>query len=67
MPSSAIPTPSNLTQYLQTLLAFPRPFLRGELESVDKNLPSLVSVLRPVGAGECWHKHEANDGKTETV
>lgn len=24
---------------------------------MDKNLPSLVSVLRSVGAGECWHKH----------
>lgn len=40
-----------------SLLESARPFLRGELESIDKNLPSLVGVLRSVGAGECWHKH----------
>ncbi|KAI4358053.1 hypothetical protein L6164_001959 [Bauhinia variegata] len=45
------------TTYLQDLLDSARPFLRGELESIDKNLPSLVAVLRSVGAGECWHKH----------
>ncbi|KAL3824279.1 hypothetical protein ACJIZ3_020308 [Penstemon smallii] len=39
------------------LLESARPFLRGELESIDPNLPHLVSVLRSVGAGECWHKH----------
>ncbi|KDP40469.1 hypothetical protein JCGZ_24468 [Jatropha curcas] len=49
--------PSPQSSYLQTLLASTRPFLRGELESVDENLPALVSVLRSVGAGECWHKH----------
>ncbi|EEF49640.1 uncharacterized protein LOC8260736 [Ricinus communis] len=54
MPSSLHQETSN---YLQTLLASTRPFLRGELESVDKNLPALISVLRSVGAGECWHKH----------
>jgi hypothetical protein len=42
---------------LQSLLDSARPFLRGELESIDHNLPSLVAVLRSVGAGECWHKH----------
>ncbi|KAA8541443.1 hypothetical protein F0562_025406 [Nyssa sinensis] len=60
MPSSLSLTPSQNhpeSDYLQTLLESARPFLRGELESVDKNLPSLVSVLRSVGAGECWHKH----------
>ncbi|GAV81488.1 hypothetical protein CFOL_v3_24943 [Cephalotus follicularis] len=57
--SSSLPSisPSQQGQYLQTLLASARPFLRGELETVDKSLPSLVSVLRSVGAGECWHKH----------
>eukprot|EP00268_Persea_americana_P026798 TRINITY_DN262_c1_g1_i1.p1 TRINITY_DN262_c1_g1~~TRINITY_DN262_c1_g1_i1.p1 ORF type:complete len:427 (-),score=101.00 TRINITY_DN262_c1_g1_i1:270-1550(-) len=44
-------------KHLQSLLSSARPFLRGELESVDPNLPSLVAVLRSVGAGECWHKH----------
>ncbi|KAK1553464.1 hypothetical protein Q3G72_035597 [Acer saccharum] len=48
---------SQQNQYLHTLLAYTRPFLRGELETIDKNLPALVSVLRSVGAGECWHKH----------
>ncbi|OWM72646.1 hypothetical protein CDL15_Pgr013114 [Punica granatum] len=43
--------------YLPTLLETARPFLRGELEKVDPALPSLVAVLRSVGAGECWHKH----------
>ncbi|KAG6470006.1 uncharacterized protein LOC122032621 [Zingiber officinale] len=42
---------------LATLLDAARPFLRGELESVDPALPSLLAVLRSVGAGECWHKH----------
>lgn len=42
---------------LQTRLDSARPFLRGELESVDPKLPSLIAVLRSVGAGECWHKH----------
>ncbi|CAN6549895.1 unnamed protein product [Malus baccata var. baccata] len=60
MPSET-PTPSSESShggtYLQSVLDTARPFLRGELESVDKNLPSLVAVLRSVGAGECWHKH----------
>ncbi|CAI9785518.1 unnamed protein product [Fraxinus pennsylvanica] len=41
----------------QTLLESARPFLTGELETVNENLPRLISVLRSVGAGECWHKH----------
>ncbi|XP_050232531.1 uncharacterized protein LOC126681151 [Mercurialis annua] len=59
MPSSLHLSPSEQSDddYFQTLLASARPFLRGELESIDKNLPSLVAVLRSVGAGECWHKH----------
>ncbi|KAF5467583.1 hypothetical protein F2P56_011821 [Juglans regia] len=57
MPSSLSTTPTTQNHYLQCLLDSARPFLRGELESVDKNLPSLVAVLRSVGAGECWHKH----------
>lgn len=43
--------------YLQSLLESARPFIRGELEKIDVKLPSLVAVLRSVGAGECWHKH----------
>ncbi|KAB2624021.1 hypothetical protein D8674_015681 [Pyrus ussuriensis x Pyrus communis] len=60
MPSETPTPPSESSHggtYLQSLLDTARPFLRGELESVDKNLPSLVAVLRSVGAGECWHKH----------
>ncbi|XP_065868617.1 uncharacterized protein [Euphorbia lathyris] len=53
MPSSLLPN----STYLQSLLESTRPFLRGDLESIDTNLPSLLSVLRSVGAGECWHKH----------
>ncbi|KAL7201794.1 hypothetical protein ACSBR1_033487 [Camellia fascicularis] len=58
MPSSSLsPSSSQTPQYLQKLLESARPFLRGELESIDINLPSLLAVLRSVGAGECWHKH----------
>ncbi|XP_059633297.1 uncharacterized protein LOC132276061 [Cornus florida] len=61
MPSSVSVSPivsdDDHHQKLQTLLESARPFLRGELEAIDKNLPSLVAVLRSVGAGECWHKH----------
>ncbi|KAM1342097.1 hypothetical protein ACFX2F_006470 [Malus domestica] len=56
------PTPSLESShggtYLQSLLNSTCPFLRGELESADKNIPSLVAVLRSVGVGECWHKHD---------
>ncbi|CAM8937773.1 hypothetical protein QQ045_014411 [Rhodiola kirilowii] len=51
MPSSA-----SLSEF-DALLSSARPFLRGEIEKVDPKLPSLISVLRSVGAGECWHKH----------
>lgn len=39
------------------LLDAARPFLREQLELVDPALPSLISVVRSVGAGECFHKH----------
>ncbi|KAE9595331.1 hypothetical protein Lal_00042493 [Lupinus albus] len=58
--SLSVTTPQTQTQThqnLQTLLDSARPFLRGELNSIDTNLPSLISLLRSVGAGECWHKH----------
>ncbi|XP_020112622.1 uncharacterized protein LOC109727133 [Ananas comosus] len=51
------PSPTTTKRDLAALLAAARPFLRGELELVDPALPSLVSVLRGAGAGECWHKH----------
>ncbi|CAI0444159.1 unnamed protein product [Linum tenue] len=53
----APPPPGAADDQLQSILRSARPFLRGELESVDENLPRLVAVLRSVGAGECWHKH----------
>ncbi|KAG9443823.1 hypothetical protein H6P81_015163 [Aristolochia fimbriata] len=61
MPSSpccnAGSSSSGPRKQLQALVDSARPFLRGELESADPDLPSLVAVLRSVGAGECWHKH----------
>ncbi|PWA91800.1 Tetratricopeptide-like helical [Artemisia annua] len=55
---TTLPTTSETqSTYLQTLLESGRPFLRGELEKTDVNLPSLIAVLKSVGAGECWHKH----------
>ncbi|CAN6245522.1 unnamed protein product [Urochloa humidicola] len=44
-------------QVLPSLLAAARPYLRGDLCAADPDLPSLVSVLRAAGAGECYHKH----------
>lgn len=52
-----MPSSSSSDHSLQSLLDSARPFLRGELESIDLKLPSLIAVLRSVGAGECWHKH----------
>ncbi|KAI3948681.1 hypothetical protein MKW98_027747 [Papaver atlanticum] len=54
--SSSAPIPQTKTD-LETVLSRARPFLRGEYESIDPNLPTLLSVLRSVGASECWHKH----------
>lgn len=51
MGSSSSPSPND------AVLEAARPFLRGELEKIDPKLPSLIAVLRSVGAGECWHKH----------
>ncbi|MBA0602274.1 uncharacterized protein LOC105781842 [Gossypium raimondii] len=48
---------SSPSQYLESLLDTVRPFLRGDLESVDGNLPSFLAVLRSAGAGECSHQH----------
>jgi hypothetical protein len=49
--------PCHLLQYLHHPKPTTSKTTRGELESIDSNLPSLVSVLRSVGAVECWHKH----------
>ncbi|KAI3713968.1 hypothetical protein L1987_72557 [Smallanthus sonchifolius] len=50
--------PSSTTEPQRNhLLESARPFLRGQLENVDDRLPSLVAVLKSVGAAECWHKH----------
>ncbi|KAJ4973553.1 hypothetical protein NE237_006727 [Protea cynaroides] len=57
MPSSLSLLSAPHKHNLQTLLDSARPFIRGELETIDPKLPSLVAVLRSVGAGECWHKH----------
>ncbi|CAB4265418.1 unnamed protein product [Prunus armeniaca] len=55
MPSSSLrsssESESSSQEYLQRLLDSGRPILRGELEAIDENLPSLVGVLRSVGAG----------------
>ncbi|XP_021735494.1 uncharacterized protein LOC110702135 [Chenopodium quinoa] len=55
--SNSSSSSSSRDDYLPTLLEAVRPFLRGELENIDAKLPSLLAVLRSVGAGECWHKH----------
>ncbi|KAK9117807.1 hypothetical protein Scep_015900 [Stephania cephalantha] len=52
-----MPSPSEDDGGMSNILEAARPFLRGELHLVDPKLPSLISVLRSVGAGECWHKH----------
>ncbi|CAK9311500.1 unnamed protein product [Citrullus colocynthis] len=57
MSSSSSHASSPESHCFEALLGSLRPFLRGELEKVNMNLPSLISLLRSVGAGECWHKH----------
>ncbi|CAL2232870.1 unnamed protein product [Prunus armeniaca] len=56
MPSSSLrsssESESSSQEYLQRLLDSGRPILRGELEAIDENLPSLVGVLRSVGAAQ---------------
>ncbi|PWA82177.1 hypothetical protein CTI12_AA180360 [Artemisia annua] len=44
------------SEYLHDLIKSARPFLRENLESVDKSLPKLLSILRSASAGECWHR-----------
>jgi hypothetical protein len=44
---------------LPSLLAAARPFLRDELEKIDPELPSFLSILRSPGAGERHHKNGA--------
>ncbi|KAL9229979.1 hypothetical protein vseg_005383 [Gypsophila vaccaria] len=48
---------SNDENMLNTLLSSAKPFIRGELDKIDAQLPRLVGLLRSVGAAECWHKH----------
>ncbi|KAJ1281723.1 hypothetical protein BS78_04G328000 [Paspalum vaginatum] len=44
---------------LPSLLTAARPFLRDELEKIDPELPSFLSILRSAGAGERHHKNGA--------
>ncbi|OQU86005.1 hypothetical protein SORBI_3004G354500 [Sorghum bicolor] len=44
---------------LPSLLAVAQPFLRGELEKIDPEIPSFLSILRSAGAGERHHKNGA--------
>ncbi|KAL6591558.1 hypothetical protein ACP70R_050061 [Stipagrostis hirtigluma subsp. patula] len=44
---------------LPSLLAAAQPFLRDELEKIDPELPSFLSILRSAGAGERHHKNGA--------
>ncbi|KAI3796403.1 hypothetical protein L1987_39073 [Smallanthus sonchifolius] len=47
---------STSNKHLQHLLESARPFLREDNASVDKNLTTLLTILRSAGAGECWHR-----------
>ncbi|KAI3719731.1 hypothetical protein L6452_20635 [Arctium lappa] len=44
------------TPNLHDLIQSARPFLRDDLNSIDKTLPPLLTILRSAGAGECWHR-----------
>ncbi|KAJ4806073.1 E3 ubiquitin-protein ligase [Rhynchospora pubera] len=44
------------TRDFSALLSAARPFLRGELQTVDPDLPSLTSILCATGVGECYHR-----------
>ncbi|KAK9051289.1 hypothetical protein SSX86_027916 [Deinandra increscens subsp. villosa] len=39
-----------------TLLESARPFLCKDLNSIDKNLPKLLTILHSTGTDECWHR-----------
>lgn len=56
-PQSSSSTYSPQKRDFTTLVEAARPFLREQLELVDPALPSLITVLRSVGSGECFHKH----------
>ncbi|ONK56642.1 uncharacterized protein A4U43_C10F11140 [Asparagus officinalis] len=57
MPESYFPSQSSSrNNELITILNVALPFLRSELHIVDPALPSFVSLLCSVSAGECWHK-----------
>ncbi|XP_057527421.1 uncharacterized protein LOC130806387 [Amaranthus tricolor] len=56
-PSSSSSHNNGSITTINTYLASAKPFLRGELQTINPKLPSLISVLKSVGAGECWHKH----------
>ena len=54
--------PSSLKTHgkdLPSLLAAAQPFLRDELDKIDPELPSFLSILRSAGAGERHHKNGA--------
>ncbi|RLM78842.1 hypothetical protein C2845_PM12G31630 [Panicum miliaceum] len=54
--------PSSLKTHgkdLPSLLADAQPFLRDELDKIDPELPSFLSILRSAGAGERHHKNGA--------
>ncbi|KAL9992646.1 hypothetical protein Hdeb2414_s0008g00269531 [Helianthus debilis subsp. tardiflorus] len=55
MPTSSSISHAN-NKHLYDLIVSSRPFLREDIESVDKNLPTLLTILRSAGAGECWHR-----------
>ncbi|KAD4982845.1 hypothetical protein R6Q59_002479 [Mikania micrantha] len=52
MPSSS----SSNNEHLQALIELARPFLREDIGSIDQNLPTLLTILRSAGSGECWHR-----------
>ncbi|XP_076949708.1 uncharacterized protein LOC143622447 [Bidens hawaiensis] len=55
MPSSNLSL-SSQNQNLQTLLESAKPFIREEFDKIDEKLPTLISILRSAGAGECYHR-----------
>ncbi|XP_076926926.1 uncharacterized protein LOC143590285 [Bidens hawaiensis] len=48
--------PTSYNENLQDLIESARPFLREDVESIDKNLPNLLSIIRSAGASEFFHR-----------
>ncbi|GKA88529.1 hypothetical protein Tco_0810293 [Tanacetum coccineum] len=53
----ALPHPLCRSPPSPSLISLNTIFQTDTEENIDVNLPSIISVLKSVGCGECWNKH----------